>query len=118
MNCPQCGTANPEGATFCLNCGVRLAPTCPRCSTQLPPEARFCFACGAEVSAPGVTRPAPPIESAAERLLRLVPAEYAQRLLAIRGQLDHERRTVTILFSDVEGSTAMVSFLRQIPLQT
>jgi len=111
MNCPQCGTANPEGATFCLNCGVRLSPTCPRCSTQLPPEARFCFACGAELSAPAVARPAPPIESAAERLLRLVPAEYAQRLLATRGQLDHERRTVTILFSDVEGSTAMAEHL-------
>jgi adenylate cyclase len=42
-----------------------------------------------------------------ERLLRLVPKEYAERLLATRGQVGHERRTVTILFSDVKGSTAM-----------
>jgi class 3 adenylate cyclase len=45
------------------------------------------------------------------RLQRLVPGEYAQRLLATRGQVAAERRTVTMLFSDVRGSTALAESL-------
>jgi class 3 adenylate cyclase/tetratricopeptide (TPR) repeat protein len=41
----------------------------------------------------------------------LVPAEFAERLLATRGQVVGERRVVTILFSDVKGSTAMAEDL-------
>jgi ABC-type oligopeptide transport system substrate-binding subunit/class 3 adenylate cyclase len=40
-----------------------------------------------------------------------VPKEYAERLLATRGQVRGERRIVTILFSDVKGSTAMAEGL-------
>ncbi|MGD2146669.1 MAG: adenylate/guanylate cyclase domain-containing protein [Anaerolineae bacterium] len=42
---------------------------------------------------------------------RLVPKEFAERLLASRGQVQAERRMVTILFSDVRGSTAMAENL-------
>ena len=111
MNCPQCGTGNPKGARFCLNCGGRLALACPECSTELPAEARFCFACGAEVSTPPVTRPTSPAESPTGRLQRLVPKEFGERLLATRGQVAPERRIVTILFSDVKGSTALAEDL-------
>jgi class 3 adenylate cyclase len=48
---------------------------------------------------------------AAERLQRLVPKECTERLLATRGQVSKERRTVTMLFSDVKGSTAMAESL-------
>jgi ABC-type oligopeptide transport system substrate-binding subunit/class 3 adenylate cyclase len=41
----------------------------------------------------------------------MVPWEYAERLLATRGQVTAERRMVTILFSDVKGSTAMAEDL-------
>jgi len=37
----------------------------------------------------------------------MVPQEYADQLAATRGQLASERRLVTILFTDVKGSTAM-----------
>jgi ABC-type oligopeptide transport system substrate-binding subunit/class 3 adenylate cyclase len=46
-----------------------------------------------------------------EALQRLVPKEFADRLLATRGQVQRERRMVTILFSDVKGSTAMAEDL-------
>ena len=51
---------------------------------------------------------APGFDKAIERL---IPAEYAARLLATRGQLGKERRTVTILFSDITGSTALAENL-------
>ncbi|MGD2148219.1 MAG: ABC transporter substrate-binding protein, partial [Anaerolineae bacterium] len=40
-----------------------------------------------------------------------MPREFADRLLATRGQVQRERRMVTILFSDVKGSTAMAEAL-------
>ncbi len=41
----------------------------------------------------------------------MAPREYAERLLAARGQASAERRLVTILFSDVKGSTALAEHL-------
>ena len=112
MQCPQCKMENPRQARFCLNCGVRLVLVCPQCGTELPPQARFCFACGARVSA------SPPkageeigIPALDKAIQRLVPKEFADRLLATRGQVGKERRMVTILFSDVKGSTAMAESL-------
>jgi class 3 adenylate cyclase/tetratricopeptide (TPR) repeat protein len=107
MNCPQCGTENPEGANFCLNCGAGLALACSRCGATLPPQARFCFLCGAQLGAAAPMAP----EALADRLERLVPKEFAERLLATRGQVGLERRVVTILFSDVKGSTALAEKL-------
>jgi class 3 adenylate cyclase len=85
---------------------------CPQCNTELPPEARFCFACGHRLDAPPPSSPtAATAEDPAQQLRRLVPAEYAERLLASRGQVVPERRTITILFSDVKGSTALAESL-------
>ncbi|MEW5870325.1 MAG: adenylate/guanylate cyclase domain-containing protein [Chloroflexota bacterium] len=47
----------------------------------------------------------------ARRLQRMIPKEFAERLLATRGKVERERRLVTILFSDVKGSTAMAEKL-------
>jgi class 3 adenylate cyclase/tetratricopeptide (TPR) repeat protein len=80
---------------------------CPQCGTDIPREAKFCSECGARLSA-AVPLPS---ESLAERLQRLIPPEYAERLRAARGQVGHERRLVTILFCDVKGSTAMAEGL-------
>ncbi len=47
LPCPECGVANPQGATRCSACGANLeAPlTCPRCGHTNPPGARFCNRC-------------------------------------------------------------------------
>jgi len=112
MKCPRCNTENPEQAKFCLNCGARLVLVCPQCGTELPPQAMFCFACGAQVSAPPPKAGEEPgIPALDKALQRLVPREFAERLLATRGQVGKERRMVTILFSDVKGSTAMAEEL-------
>jgi len=57
--CPNCGTANRDGSSFCNQCGQRLGggskAICPFCGAENPIENIFCDACGAKL-APLVTR--------------------------------------------------------------
>jgi hypothetical protein len=86
-----------------------LTLTRPECGTEPPTHDRFCFSCGAQVSAP---EPSGERGSAAVRALkRLAPAEFAERQLVMWGQVASERRIVTMLFSDVKGSTPMAGKL-------
>jgi len=107
-----------------MKCGARLALVCPQCGTELPldPDVRFCFKCGGEIEHPDeapAAAPDTPVLSVApltaegldKAIQRLVPKEFAERLLATRGLVGKERRTVTVLFSDVKGSTAMAEKL-------
>ncbi|MCK5571651.1 MAG: zinc ribbon domain-containing protein, partial [Bacteroidetes bacterium] len=119
LPCPQCSTPCPPEARFCFRCGFQLlaapATGCPNCGTHLPPAARYCLTCGSPTGSPPGVRPAresspatPPTAADIEpSLRRLLPAPYVEKLMATRGCVEGERRVVTILFSDVKGSTAM-----------
>ena len=85
---------------------------CPKCQFDCPPDYAFCPKCGRPLTA----SPEEPVsrlelELQAERLQRLVPREYAERLLGARGQVGRDRRIVTMLFCDIKGSTAMAEKL-------
>jgi len=112
MHCPRCQAESPPQARFCPQCGAPLTRACPQCGTVLPGTARFCLQCGAalggETALPAAV---PPQEPLAAALRRLIPAAFAERLIATRGQLQNERRMITILFSDVKGSTALAEHL-------
>src|SRR4029450_9433031 len=92
MLCPNCRHSNTPNAKFCENCGYKLqtaqtvpTPAAPVSNVQAP------------VSDPDLAR-----------LEKLVPKEFAERLLHSRaGRIEGERRIVTILFCDVKGSTAL-----------
>ena len=56
MTCAACGTENPAGARFCMNCGEALERRCPTCGTPAPGGARFCMNCGSALDG----SPAPP----------------------------------------------------------
>ncbi|MET0614392.1 MAG: adenylate/guanylate cyclase domain-containing protein [Thermoleophilaceae bacterium] len=94
MDCAACGTQNPAGARFCMNCGTALERRCPSCGTPAPAEARFCMNCGAALDAR--TAPAVPSPPAA-RAAPTIPPE--------------ERRQVTVLFADLSGYTAFAERL-------
>ena len=88
MICPQCGTENPEGARFCMGCAARLVVVCAECGVELPPSARYCFNCATPVAPLDAAEPGEPEQDRlTERFRRLVPREYAERLLATRGQV-------------------------------
>ena len=92
-----------------MSCGSALAPACPNCRTELPAEAKFCFSCGHQLGA-AVATPAPEEkpEPAEVRLDQYIPAELLDKLKSARtaGGMQGERRVITMLFCDVQGSTA------------
>jgi class 3 adenylate cyclase/tetratricopeptide (TPR) repeat protein len=98
--CPVCSHQNEPGSRFCAQCGTELTVTCPACGTSSPLGVRFCSSCGTAVegSAPETDDP----------LARFVPPEMLSKLRSARaGQaMRGERRTVTMLFADIKGSTA------------
>ena len=136
MNCTACGANNREEAAFCRHCGRLLHEECPRCGSAAGPAANFCDACGCPLSprawtggapllisrspklpdatapgspiAPSPTRPDSPASPAAgsRSLDRFIPPELLDRLSAGRGAAA-ERRVVTMLFCDLQGSTQL-----------
>ena len=109
MACANCGTDNPGGASFCMGCGSALATACSSCGTELPPNAAFCFSCGAQVGAPSAAAARQGATAEADDgLRRYIPPELLSKLefAAESGTMQGERRTVTMLFCDVKGSTS------------
>jgi class 3 adenylate cyclase/tetratricopeptide (TPR) repeat protein len=81
--CQTCGKSNREGARFCYACGTSLARSCGTCGTDLRADAGFCDHCGT------------PVDSAEPRAAESpIPDDGAVR------------KTVTVLFADLVGSTA------------
>jgi len=111
MICPKCGFDCPAEFGFCPRCGTLLQQACPKCGFQVPAEFAFCPKCGTAVAAPTVAAERNTQAMLSHAVQRLIPKEWADRLLATRGQVSQERRVVTILFSDVRGSTAMAERL-------
>jgi len=35
VDCPKCGTSNPQGTRHCVNCGANLVGVAPRAATQV-----------------------------------------------------------------------------------
>ena len=101
MNCASCQTQNADEARFCMQCGASLGSRCPQCGAELPTEARFCTKCGHQLAGTGP-------EPAESRLHQYIPKELLTKLESARavGGVQGERRIVTMLFCDVQGSTA------------
>ncbi|RQR45820.1 hypothetical protein DIE21_30670 [Burkholderia sp. Bp9140] len=116
MRCTLCGSENPPGARFCQECQAVLARTCPHCGHDAEPAARFCSNCGALLAAPAAApsssrpsaqAPSPtPIHYTPDHLAERIRAEHAA--MEARGEPAGERKTVTALFADMAGSTALI----------
>lgn len=118
MRCTRCGFANLAGANFCEECGTRLARVCPQCGEEATAAAKFCRACGFALDAPASTAaiPAPPAP-ATPAPVHYTPPHLVGRILAeqaameARGETAGERKTITALFADMAGSTALTQDL-------
>jgi class 3 adenylate cyclase len=87
MICPRCGADASNGRKFCGDCGSPLPWRCAACGSENPPDKRFCSECGTAATAgavePGASSAPAPAASVAER------------------------RQLTVMFSDLVGSTAL-----------
>ena len=79
MDCQQCGRTNRSGAKFCAGCAASLGGRCSSCGHGIQADASFCDQCGAAVD-------------------RSNPRALDD---------DPVRKTVTVLFCDLVGSTAL-----------
>ena len=80
-------------------CGAALERRCGSCGELAPDGARFCTACGLPLGGPADTSAGPED-----------PAGSASTTPTVASSLD-ERRTVTILFADLSGYTAIAERL-------
>ncbi|WP_316157230.1 adenylate/guanylate cyclase domain-containing protein [Cupriavidus sp. BIC8F] len=104
--CTRCGSENPIGANFCQQCGRPLIRQCRRCGYAVPPGARFCSSCGEPCSDLAPAAPTSPVSYTPPHLAERIRSEQAA--LEARGEPAGERKTITVLFADMAGSTALI----------
>ena len=93
MICPTCKSPNQPGGRFCTACGSQLILACGACGFANAPSDRFCGGCGKAADAIAVAEPT------------------AHQAVVQRRAGDGERKRVTVLFADLEGSTAAIEGL-------
>ncbi len=102
MDCTKCGAENPESARFCIECAAPFPLRCPSCGADNPPWAKFCAQCAKpiEVAKAG----SPPVVRGENAGIQFVAGADATPVAG-------ERKTVTALFADLKGSTALMEEL-------
>jgi len=119
MQCPACGQDNPDGMKFCGECGTPLKNRCPQCGFENPPKFKFCGECGTPLAGQSKVQglKSKVEDSSDPRPVSYTPRHLAERILAeqaameARGIPDGERKTITALFADIKGSTALIEEL-------
>ncbi|PLU83476.1 hypothetical protein BMJ22_04410, partial [Sinorhizobium medicae] len=98
MNCAGCGLEIQGGFAFCPKCGMRQPKSCLGCGYPCPSDFAFCPKCGAPTNDAGAE--GKPTSRAASALT----VKIKQPALPA---VDADRRTITILFADLSGFTAL-----------
>src|SRR3989454_1691048 len=112
MLCSGCQHENPAGAKFCNACGAKLESACSTCGRVNPSGSRFCNECGTPLT--GQSNVQRLTSSVSQSPASYTPRHLVERILAeqaaleARGTTDGERKTVTLVFSDLKGSTALI----------
>ncbi|MBV9002332.1 MAG: AAA family ATPase, partial [Solirubrobacterales bacterium] len=96
---------NSPGAKFCMECGSALSTSCPECGHETTPGQNFCSECGTPLSP----------RSASTQIAARPPSEVLGTPApapAVASRRDTaELRTVSVLFVDLVGYTALSELL-------
>ena len=107
MKCPACQLESPEDARFCMHCAAPLPARCAGCKAELPLGARFCPQC----ARPAGANPLPPAAAPSRTPAAYTPKHLADKILQSKSALEGERKQVTVLFADVQGSMELAAQL-------
>lgn len=104
MNCAGCGFELQSGFAFCPRCGRRQPLPCAACGYACAPDFSFCPKCGSRVGGEAATEQSPvqAPKPSAKAVTPVLPRPDADR-----PDGDADRRTVTVLFADLSGFTAL-----------
>ena len=113
MHCPSCNHDNRAERRFCTECGATLSVACPSCGASVEAGEKFCGECGAALGGRRSRRAADGAEegsagaSPSQRALRAPPAPSELAATIPSPAPASERRQLTVLFSDLVGSTPL-----------
>jgi class 3 adenylate cyclase/tetratricopeptide (TPR) repeat protein len=102
MQCPRCQSENPSESNFCLACGSRLTPI-DGPLTDVSRGHSFCNKCGAPTRGEVAAQPRFASPEA------YTPKHLAEKILTSKASLEGERKQVTVLFADMEGSMELLA---------
>ena len=94
MECLNCRSRVSEGSKYCTECGTPVPAACPSCGLGNPHQAKFCANCGTKLTGFSPT-----------------PAGGSALPAPVSGESSAERRQLTVMFSDLVGSTALSALL-------
>ena len=109
MSCSTCGASNPIESPRCRNCGEALVEPCVDCGKPVPISNRFCGSCGARRNR-GLSAGFGDEAGSMAAPIHL-PQHLARRIIHSRGELEGERKQITVLFADIKGSTTLIEDL-------
>ena len=109
MDCLGCGFQIESSFAFCPNCGARQPVRCSSCGYFCPPDFTFCPQCGTRTATNIRNQALPAPDRTAALHSRLPPQlpEVDREHPTAQVVADADRRTVTILFADLSGFTAL-----------
>ena len=110
MKCANCFFENRPEVKFCENCGQPLTQVCPTCGKTPPPNAKYCGNCGNPLTDAGIQGE----RGASARLAVLqqsAPNTLQEKIRRASTQAEGQRKPVTILFTDIVGSTSLAERL-------
>src|SRR5580658_615411 len=102
MRCTKCGADNAAGSRFCNQCAAPLNRVCPKCAHLNAPDAKFCSECAAALTS-DLSKSSALASSTSS--VRIAPEQNDSEVA------DGERKTVTALFADIEGSMDLMEDL-------
>lgn len=107
MICQHCGKKNEPIAVFCVQCSQPLRRICPTCSTQNPGDALFCMKCRTDLNQASETTQASRLQEMRDSASKALQ----EKLRIAQSEIEGQRKPVTILFTDIVGSTAITERL-------
>ncbi|MBI5322924.1 adenylate/guanylate cyclase domain-containing protein [Bradyrhizobium sp.] len=108
MQCPRCRQDNRDEARFCRECGMAFGLACTTCGSYVRAESKYCDSCGAAAPAVGTGLSTPALSASP---FFHAPSHLARSIFTSETSLEGERKQVTVLCSDMKGSTEYIADL-------